>query len=165
MRAASHQNLSQTWQANDLFVKMESGVKDTQYNQNSMAYLRNLMDRKTCLPPASRVSTHRNVNGAVGAFNETRKVAKDSPPERVFSDGLNVYPRAMTYWRRKSKPEFVAKKGISKSHVNNNRIERLNWTLCEGVKVRRGWKNPASKILEEQRIRYNFVKPHSVLEG
>ena len=51
------------------------------------------------------------------------------------------------------------------SHANNNRVERLNGTLRERVKVQRGWKNPASKIAEGQRLHYNFVKPHMALEG
>ena len=53
--------------------------------------------------------------------------------------------------------------GIAK-YENNNRIERLNGTLRERVKVQRGWKSPKS-VLEGNRIRYNFVKPHMALEG
>ena len=124
--------LSETWQADELFVKMKGGVKDIQYKQNNMAFLWNMMDRKTRFLLASRLSTHRNVNGAVGALNEARKVAKDSQPERIFLDGLNAYPQAMTYWEGESEPELVAKMGVGKPRANNNRIERLNGTLREG---------------------------------
>ena len=157
--------LSDTWQADELFVKMKGGVKDMQYNQKSMAFLWNVMDRKTRFLLASRLSTHRNVNGAVGAFNEARKVAKDSQPERIFSDKLNAYPQAMTYWEGESKPELVARMGVGKPHANNNRIERLNGTLRERVKVQRGWKSMKTPLAEGARIHYNFVKPHSALEG
>ena len=157
--------LSADWHADELFVKMKGGVKDTQYNQKNMAFLWNVMDRKTRFLLASRISTHRNVNGAVGAFNEARKVAHDSQPERIFVDGLNAYPQAMTYWEGESKPELVARVGIKKPAATNNRVERLNGTLRERVKVQRGWKNPASKIAEGQRIHYNFVKPHMALDG
>ncbi|MGP8125666.1 MAG: IS6 family transposase [Nitrososphaerales archaeon] len=157
--------LSDTWQADELFVKMRGGVNDTQYNQKSMAFLWNVMDRKTRFLLASRLSTHRNVNGAVGAFNEARKVAKDSQPERIFADKLNAYPQAMTYWEGESKPELVAKMGVGKPHANNNRIERLNGTLRERVKVQRGWKSMKTPLAEGQRIHYNFVKPHAALEG
>ena len=157
--------LSETWQADELFVKMKGGVKDTQYKQNNMAFLWNVMDRKTRFLLASRLSTHRNVNGAVGAFNEARKVAKDSQPERIFADKLNAYPQAMTYWEGESKPKLVAKMGVGKPHANNNRIERLNGTLRERVKVQRGWKSMKTPIAEGQRIHYNFVKPHQALEG
>jgi transposase-like protein len=157
--------LSAEWHADELFVKMKGGVKDTQYNQKNMAFLWNVMDRKTRFLLASRISTHRNVNGAVGAFNEARKVAHDSQPERIYVDGLNAYPQAMEYWEGESKPELIARVGIKKPAATNNRIERLNGTLRERVKVQRGWKNPASKIAEGQRIHYNFVKPHTALEG
>ena len=157
--------LSDTWQADELFVKMKGGVKDTQYNQKSMAYLWNVMDRKTRFLLASRLSTHRNVNGAVGAFNEARKVAKDSQPERIYADKLNAYPQAMTFWEGESKPELVARMGVGKPHANNNRIERLNGTLRERVKVQRGWKSIKTPLAEGQRIHYNFVKPHQALEG
>lgn len=157
--------LSAEWHADELFVKMKGGVKDTQYKQNSMAFLWNVMDRKTRFLLASRLSSHRNVNGAVGAFNEARKVAKDSQPERIFADKLNAYPQAMTYWEGESKPELVARMGVGKPHANNNRIERLNGTLRERVKVQRGWKSMKTQLAEGQRIHYNFVKPHQALEG
>ncbi len=157
--------LSDTWQADELFVKMKGGVKDTQYKQNNMAFLWNVMDRKTRFLLASRLSTHRNVNGAVGAFTEARKVAKESQPERIFADKLNAYPQAMTYWEGESKPELVARMGVGKPHANNNRIERLNGTLRERVKVQRGWKSMKTPLADGARIHYNFVKPHSALEG
>ena len=52
-----------------------------------------------------------------------------------------------------------------KAYANNNRIERLNGTLRERVKVSRGWKSGKTPIAEGQRIHYNFVKPHMALEG
>jgi transposase InsO family protein len=59
----------------------------------------------------------------------------------------------------------IARSGINKPHANNNRIERLNGTLRERVKVQRRWKSMESQIVEGQRIHYNFVKPHMALEG
>ena len=64
-----------------------------------------------------------------------------------------------------NKVEHIAKCGITKSHSNNNRVERLNVTLRERVKVQRGWKTHKSTIAEGQRIYYNFVKPHQALDG
>jgi hypothetical protein len=55
--------------------------------------------------------------------------------------------------------------GVGKPHANNNRVERLNGTLRERVKVQRGWKSYQTPLVEGQRIAYNFVKPHMVLEG
>ncbi len=61
--------------------------------------------------------------------------------------------------------EHIAKCGITKPHANNNRVERLNGTLREHVKVQRGWKNPKSAIPDGQRIYYNFIKPLQALDG
>ena len=158
--------LSDTWQADEVFVKMKGGEEIKARKMKNMAYLWNVMDRKTRFLLASRLSQHRNVNGAVGAFNEARKVAHDSQPEKIFADGLNAYPQAMTWWESESgKPELVARMGVGKPHANNNRIERLNGTVRERVKVQRGWKSMKTSLAEGQRIHYNFVKPHMALEG
>ncbi len=158
--------LSETWHTDELFVKMKGGItyKTKTGTQVNLAFLWNVMDRKTRFLLASRLSTHRNMNGAVGVFNEARKNAQGSEPERIFVDGLNAYPQAMTYWQGK-KPELVARAGIKKPHATNNRIERLNGTLRERVKVQRGWKTMTTPLAEGQRIQYNFVKPHMGLEG
>ena len=51
------------------------------------------MDRKTRFLLASRVSTYRNVNGAVGGLQCGSEVAHDSQPERIFADGLKPIPK------------------------------------------------------------------------
>jgi hypothetical protein len=58
-----------------------------------------------------------------------------------------------------------ATRGVGKAHANNNRIERLNGTSRERIKVQRGWKSMKTTLAEGQRIHYNFVKPHEALEG
>lgn len=159
--------LSETWHADELFVKMKGGkaFRTKTGTQEGMAFLWNVMDRKTRFLLASRLSTHRNVNGAVAAFNEALKVAHDSQPERIYADATRAYPEAMAYWQGERKPELIAKAGVGKPHTNNNRIERLNGTLRERVKVQRGWKTMNTPIAEGQRLHYNFVKPHMALEG
>jgi putative transposase len=158
--------LSDTWQADELFVKMKGGVKDTQYKQKNMAFLWNVMDRKTRFLLASNVSKHRDVGGASRAFMEARKNAGESLPEKVFTDGLDKYKEGIAFgFSGVQKPEHVARMGVGKPHANNNRVERLNGTLRERVKVQRGWKNPKSKIAEGQRLHYNFIRPHGALQG
>jgi len=158
--------LSDTWQADELFVKMKGGVKDTQYKQKNMAFLWNVMDRKTRFLLASKVSRSRDVGGAARAFAEAIRNAGESHPERIFTDGLDKYKEGISFaFSGQSKPEHVARMGVGKPHANNNRIERLNGTLRERVKVQRGWKSYQTPIAEGQRIAYNFVKPHMALEG
>jgi transposase-like protein len=163
-------HLSETWQADEVFVKMRGGETAKggidRKTMKNMAYPWNVMDRKTRFLLASRLSQHRNVNGSVGAFNEARRNANGSEPEKIFADGLNAYPQAMEYWEgESSRPELVARMGVGKPHANNNRIERLNGTSRERIKVQRGWKSMKTQLAEGQRIQYNFVKPHMALDG
>ncbi len=130
-----------------------------------IAYLWNVMDRKTRFLLASKLSRFRDAIGGENAFKEALKVAHQSRPERVFTDSLQAYNDAIRFAFPQGKPEHVAKAGVRKTHANNNRIERLNGTLRERVKVQRGWKTPSTPLAEGQRIHYNFVKPHAGLEG
>ena len=61
--------------------------------------------------------------------------------------------------------DYISKCGITKPHANNNRVERLNGTLRERVKVQRGWKTHKSAIAEGQRIYYNFMKSYHAVEN
>jgi transposase-like protein len=160
--------LSDTWHADEVFVKMKGGETVRggvdRKKMDGMAYLWNVMDRKTRFLLASRLSAKRDSLGAIGAFNRAITVAHGSEPETVMTDALTAYSDTIRRVFDK-KPNHVAKAGIGKPHANNNRVERLNGTIRERVKVQRGWKSPKSQIAEGQRIHYNFVKPHMALEG
>jgi len=130
-----------------------------------MAFLWNVMDRKTRFLLASKLSKFRDAVGGERAFKDALKVAHESKPERVLTDALPAYKDAIGFSFREGKPEHIARMGVGKPHANNNRIERLNGTLRERVKVQRGWKSMQTPIAEGQRIQYNFVKPHMALEA
>ncbi len=157
--------LSETWHADELFVKMKGGVSNTS-NAKNLAFLWNVMDRKTRFLLASKLSKFRDGIGGERALKEAVNNAHGSQPERVLTDSLPAYNDAMKFaFKGKVAPSHIAKAGIKKPHANNNRIERMNGTLRERVKVQRGWKSMESSIAEGQRIHYNFVKPHSSLDG
>lgn len=73
---------------------------------------------------------------------------------RAYSSGVNVFQNA----------KRIENCGIAKRQTNN-RIERMNGTLRERVKVQRGWKTKKTPLAEGNRIQYNFVKPHIALGG
>lgn len=156
--------LSDTWQADELFVKMKGGV--IHKGNKGLAFLWNIMDRKTRFLIASKLSKGRDIDGAVRAFKEASKNAHESQPEMIITDSLKAYRDGIWLnWCNKEIPEHIANAGIRKPHATNNRAERLHGTLRERVKVQRGWKSMNTPIAEGQRIQYNFVKPHSALEG
>jgi transposase-like protein len=140
---------------------MKSG--ETGKGQSGIAYLWNIMDRESRFLIASKLSEKRDINGAVQAFNEAIKNSHNQKPEIVYTDALRAYREGVKVLG--NEVDHVAKCGITKPHANNNRVERLNGTLRERVKVQRGWKSHKSAIAEGQRIYYNFIKPHQSLNG
>ncbi len=158
--------LSDTWHADEVFVKMRGAesYKTKTGKSANLAFLWNVMDRKTRFLLASKVSRHRDVGGAARAFQEAARNAHNSEPERVFTDSLNSYREGITFAPFTKDPELIMNSGIKKPHATNNRIERLNGTVRERVKVQRGWKSMKSSIPEGHRIFYNFVRPHMALE-
>jgi transposase-like protein len=157
-------NLSEVWHADELFVKMKGGIR-TKSGQENMAFVWNVMDRETRFLLASKLSSHRSVIGATNAFNEAKKVAHGNNPERVYADSWTAYPEGLSNAFGNDKPQLIANAGVGNPHKNYNRIERLNGTLRERVKVQRGWKMMGTPLAEGQRLHYNFVKPHMALDG
>jgi putative transposase len=153
--------LSGQRQADELLVRMKGSQHQGRYK--GLAFLWNVMDKETRFLLASKVSENRDANGAIAALQEAIKKASGNLPDAVNTDAHRSYREAIS----KTLPnvEHVAKCGVNKPHANNNRVERLNGTLRERVKVQRGWKSYETSIAEGKRIQYNFVKPHMALKG
>ena len=154
--------LSDSWHIDELFVKMKGG--DKRKCNTNVAYLWNIMDRDSRFLIASKLSEKRDTNGAIQAINQAIHNSHGNLPQIVYTDALRAYREGISQTLG-YKVDHIAKCGITKPHANNNRVERLNGTLRERVKVQRGWKNPKSAIAEGQRIYYNFIKPHQALDG
>lgn len=153
--------LSDTWHADEMFVKLKGG----QFHKSGarVGFLWNVMDRQTRFLLSSKLSEERDKFGGIAAFKEAIANAHGLTPNEVRADSLNSYPHIVKTTLPNAK--LIAKCGIRKPHANNNRIERLNGTLRERVKVQRGWKTIKTQLAEGQRIQYNFVKPHMALDG
>jgi transposase-like protein len=135
---------------------------DLMYGDKHTGFVWNIMDRETRFLIVSKLTAHRGINDAVSAFREAAANAHGIVPETVFTDSLRHYGGSMKAIFPDAKR--VQNCGISK-HETNNRIERMNGTLRERVKVQRGWKKVKTPLAEGNRIQYNFVKPHMALEG
>ncbi|MGH2638118.1 MAG: IS6 family transposase [Rhabdochlamydiaceae bacterium] len=154
-------DLSDTWHADEVFQHMKGGVKVK--TSKRVAFLWQVMDRKTRFMLASKLSQFRDEAGAIQAFNTALSNAHGFKPENVYTDAWKAYKTAIP--KTIGAVNHVAKCGIAKPHSNNNRIERANATVRERTKVQRGWKSMKSQVSEGMRIQYNFVKPHKALEG
>lgn len=153
--------LGETWQADELFVKMRGG--ESIKAGTEIGFLWNIMDRESRFLIASKLSEHRDIQGCVEAFNEAIHNSNGQLPQKVLTDSYRAYREGMKVL---GNVEHIANCGIAKKpHASNNRAERLNGTLRERTKVQRGWKTKKTLIAEGQRIHYNFVKPHEALDG
>ncbi len=128
-----------------------------------LAFLWNVMDKETRFLLASKVSENRDANGAIAALQEAKKNSHGNLPHSINTDAHKSYQEAVS--KKLPNNDHKAKCAVNKPHANNNRIERLNGTLRERVKVQRGWKSYDTSIAEGKRIQYNFVKPHMALNG
>ncbi len=129
----------------------------------------NLMDHETRFLLASEVTKHRDIADARKVLAKARKNSKEQSPDFLVTDKLAAYRRAIP-------KEFVTKTNPRTIHVklknikegtNNNIVERLHGTVKERLKVMRGLDNDetAGKMLEANRIYYNFLRPHTALNG
>ena len=159
--------VSDTWHADELFAKTRGGhVVSARGNGKgimTVGYLWNVMDRKTRFLLASELTKFRDVGGADRVFRKALDNAHGGLPKTVFTDGWNAYNDPVHFQLPNAR--HVSRAGVGKPHANNNRVERLNGTLRERVKVQRGWKTLKTVLPQGQRIHYNFVKPHQALEG
>jgi transposase-like protein/predicted nucleic acid-binding Zn finger protein len=155
--------LSETWHADELFVRMRGS--ELKGNYQGMAFLWNVMDRETRFLLASRIAKDRDIPGSIKAFQEAVKNAHGQTPDTIRSDSLKAYGVGIKLaFEGKKVPEHIKNCGVRKRE-NNNRIERMNGTLRERTKVQRGWKSYETPLADGQRIAYNFVKPHVALKG
>jgi transposase-like protein len=150
-------DLSATWHADELFVH----VRGANHQGREIGFVWNIMDRETRFLIASKLTTTRTAVDTTAAFEEAQENAHGVEPDVVFTDSLRHYGSGMKVFPNAKRIENC---GIRKRE-NNNRMERLNGTLRERVKVQRGWKTGRTPLAEGNRIQYNFVKPHIALKG
>jgi transposase-like protein len=155
--------LSDTWHADEVFQHMKDGVV-VKTQKKKVAFLWQVMDRKTRFMLASKLSRFRDTDGATQAFNSALANAHGFKPEHVLTDAHVAYKATVPLIFGEG--VHISNCGVgNKPHGSNNRIERANATVRERTKVQRGWKSMKSQISEGMRIQYNFVKPHMALEG
>jgi transposase-like protein len=80
--------LSSVWHADELFIKMHGGM--TYNGRTNSAFLWNVMDRKTRLLIASKVSEARDINRAIAVFKQAITNAHGSEPEQVLTLGFDL---------------------------------------------------------------------------
>ncbi len=106
---------------------------------------------------------HKDIDGAVNAFNEAIHYAYSQNHQQISTDALIAYREGISKTFGHD-VDLVAKCDINKPYADNNRVESLNGTLRERVKYKEDG-SPTSQRLEGQMIQYNLVKSYMPLEG
>ena len=146
-----HPELSRVFHADETKVNV----------RGQWVWLWHLMDGDTRFLLANHVSKGRTVADAREAFQEAKAVAK-TDARVLLTDGLTSYGPAA----EKEFPNAVHVSGIGiQGRVNNNRMERYHATFKERSKVMRAIKKPDSAFIDGQRIYYNYLRPHTALNG
>jgi transposase-like protein len=125
----------------------------------------NLMDRETRFLIASRLTQTRREHEATNLFLEGQRIS-GVVPNVLVTDGLSSYASAYDqtfakkHTRHIRKPRFIDK-------ANNNMIERLHGTIKERTKTMRALDDSESarSMVDGLRLAYNFMRPHSALNG
>lgn len=149
--------MSSQWHADELFVRVRGGT----HKGEGVGFVWNIMDRETRYLIVSKLTATRTAVDTAAAFEEAQQNAHGITPEVVYTDSLRHYNSGVKTFAGAKRIENC---GIRKKRENNNRIERMNGTLRERVKIQRGWKTVKTPLAEGNRIQYNFVKPHMALE-
>jgi putative transposase len=146
-----HPELSRVYHADETKVNI----------RGQWVWLWHLMDGDTRFLLANHVSQGRTVADAREAFREAKAVAK-TDARVLLTDGLESYKRAA----EKEFPNAVHVSGIGiQGRINNNRMERYHSTFKERSKVMRAIKKPDSAFIDGQRIYYDYLRPHTALDG
>jgi transposase-like protein len=129
----------------------------------------NLLDHETRFLIASEVTKHRNIEDARKVFQEAKQIANGQTPDFIITDKLPAYKQAVTkefYTMKKPRVQHVKLKNIREG-TNNNIVERLHGTIKERTKVMRGLDTDetAQRMMDANRIYYNYLRPHSALDG
>jgi putative transposase len=151
--------LSETWRADELYVKMKGNMK----------YLFAMMDDETRFWIAQEVADSKERHQPKGLFYQGLKMTNGRAPAVLITDGLPSYHYAFKKvfaWKTTPTKKPIHKREIAfDGGVHNNKMERMNGEIRDREKVMRGLKNMDTPVLKGLQIYHNFVRPHEALHG
>jgi transposase-like protein/predicted nucleic acid-binding Zn finger protein len=150
-------NLSPTWRADELYVKVKGNLK----------YLFAMMDDQTRFWIAQEVADTKERHDARALFHRSAEIA-GKIPKMLITDGLQSYREAC---RKEYRTNFFNSGTMHireirlDGKVHNNKMERMNGEIRDREKVMRGLKRADSPILKGYQLYHNFIRPHEALNG
>ncbi|MGA3190974.1 MAG: DDE-type integrase/transposase/recombinase [Candidatus Bathyarchaeia archaeon] len=137
-------------------------------NHENLRWAWNVIDNESRFWLASQITEKREIADARQVLAQASGLSKTRPMATV-TDGLRAYQEAIP-------KEIFPLKGPRTQHVNipnirdrsnNNMVERLHGTIRQRNKVMRGLddQETAQTMMDGLRIYYNFIRPHTALNG
>ncbi len=154
------------WHSDEMMINVR---KTEKIDGENYSWAWNLLDHETRFLIASEVTKHRYIEDARKVLHEAKNIANGQVPDFIVTDKLPAYKQAITkefFTLKNPRTKHVKLKNIREG-TNNNIVERVNGTVRERLKVMRGLDHDASaeKMLEANRIYYNYLRPHQALGG
>ena len=142
------------WHGDEMKIKVKGEWK----------WLWNMMDEKTRFQLVSMIAETREGENAEKTFQQSKKVTSKRPT-LVVTDGLLGYKKAFNqeFYDHHQTTKHIA--DVALQSGLNNSIERMHGSIREREKVMRGIKSMKTPIFPGNKIYYNFIRPHSALDG
>ncbi len=144
------------WHTDEMYVKINGEIK----------WLFAITDSTTRFFISYELGDTKEGHNAIKMFNSAQQITR-MVPSKVVSDGSPVYPFAIknAFKSAIKKPTHIKEIHMQKKRKNNNKQERFNGSIRDREKVLRGLKTTSSPFFEGMWINYNFIRPHSSLNG
>jgi transposase-like protein len=124
-------------------------------------YLWSIMDYETRRYIASLLTEGRGAKEALSVIKKAIGKA-GKLPQKFITDGLESYSKALKELPN-NRIEHISNVGLAKTGDSNNRLERLQGTIKNWTKAKRGLKNRSETLLDGYHHYYNFIRPHLAL--
>jgi len=122
------------------------------------------MDEKTRSHMVGVITKTREIQDARKPFKKSKEVGNKKPLLMV-TDGLRSYKGAFNkeFYDHHQSCHHIADVALQESL--NNVLERMHGSIREREKVTSGLKVDDTPIIPMSRLYYNFIRPHSALDG
>jgi transposase-like protein len=147
--------------------EMTLNIKDLD-NHDSLRWAWNVIDNESRFWLATQITKKREIADARQVLAQASSISQ-TRPMAIVTDGLRSYQDAIPkefYTMKSPRTQHVRVPNI-RNHSNNNMVERLHGTIRQRNKSMRGLDDmeTAQTAMDGMRLYYNFLRPHSALNG
>jgi transposase-like protein len=151
-------DLGDVWHTDETVIKIKGQQK----------WFWEVIDAKTRFMVAEHLSTTRTIKDSTKLFKEASK-RTIKRPKIIYADGCFAYRKGFNkafYTNKRDNTILIQNVGIN-ARPHQNMVERLHGTLKDMLRARRGMDqdDKTEAILKGWFVYYNFLRPHSSLNG